>query len=662
MKVVVQILLAFAVVLVIYAATNVISIYQSTNAKSSLTTLIGRSQDLNDVANSLKLGMQNYSNSVSVVLSSENEAGFMESSEKLSSVYEDLTKAFENACEKGVLEKEYSQALLGSVYEIVNKEQKAKLELLSLDNEILMNYQELGVSQISTDIVIKRVMSNIDDEFLTDSVDEYIEKRNAAILNTGKIVFTRSKETAEELKSKIESTYSEVVGDEEYLMQDIPALKSEKDFLANNETMKQLMLSDDSIPSKKVRYLNLEKDLSESRAEMSSKIAELDDQIAKVNSLASQTNDSVADGVNSILNMIIVVLLISMGMSLCVIFVVASILTRKISHPIRALMDQMNKLAKGDYTDSVTAKNWGFEFNVLAYKLNKVIEANSNLIGKIQDNNLDIKAQSVLNQVSMDKVADSSDEQSHTMHSILESLNTLGELNRNTSNAIDNTRVHTQSIQTAVADSLSAIDSNVAGNSQLNNIIEKASQTISKVMERTNDISQILEVIGDIANQTNLLALNAAIEAARAGEAGKGFAVVSDEVRELALKTARSTSKIKVLIDNLNEVSNDAVSCMKSCTSQMKENTANLEVTHRAISVVNDEITNLAAESDTVSSMVNEQNASFADISANVNSITCDLEENIKSIEQVRASSLHLEALSQEQQETLSEFKTSKTQ
>ena len=56
--------------------------------------------------------------------------------------------------------------------------------------------------------------------------------------------------------------------------------------------------------------------------------------------------------------------------------------------------------------------------------------------------------------------------------------------------------------------------------------------------------------------------------------------------------------------------------------------------------------------------MVNEQSASFDDISHNVNTVTSDLDESIKSLEKVRNSSMHLDDLSQEQQEILSEFKT----
>ena len=79
--------------------------------------------------------------------------------------------------------------------------------------------------------------------------------------------------------------------------------------------------------------------------------------------------------------------------------------------------------------------------------------------------------------------------------------------------------------------------------------LKRSIAAIHAIQNSSSKVSEIVRVIGDIANQTNLLAFNAAIEAARAGQHGVGFSVVAAEVRKLAESSSSAAREIATLIE-----------------------------------------------------------------------------------------------------------------
>ncbi|MDP9761224.1 MULTISPECIES: methyl-accepting chemotaxis protein [Agrobacterium] len=103
------------------------------------------------------------------------------------------------------------------------------------------------------------------------------------------------------------------------------------------------------------------------------------------------------------------------------------------------------------------------------------------------------------------------------------------------------------------------------------NVVRDAVSAMDRIEHASREISQIINVIDEIAFQTNLLALNAGVEAARAGEAGKGFAVVAQEVRELAQRSATAAKDIKALITKSGEEVSRGVSLVQRTGSALGE-------------------------------------------------------------------------------------------
>lgn len=152
--------------------------------------------------------------------------------------------------------------------------------------------------------------------------------------------------------------------------------------------------------------------------------------------------------------------------------------------------------------------------------------------------------------------------------------------------------------------------------------VEKAVADVQAMNGQTQNISTILNVIGDIAEQTNLLALNAAIEAARAGEQGRGFAVVADEVRSLATRTKESTKEIEQAIESLLRGSQRVVKSMDETKDRCQETASGSEEVSQSLDTLIAFISNISALSTQIATAAEEQSCVTKEVSRNMSAIS----------------------------------------
>ena len=202
------------------------------------------------------------------------------------------------------------------------------------------------------------------------------------------------------------------------------------------------------------------------------------------------------------------------------------------------------------------------------------------------------------------------------------------------------------------------VEQTVEGIERIKATIDSASQEISVLGERSQEIGKIVAVIEDIAAQTNLLALNAATEAARAGEQGRGFAVVADEVRQLAERVADATKEIAGLIGGVQEGVDSSVKVMEEGVKEMETGTqaaaeaqTALQEILTAVSTVGgriDEIstaaTELEAASESMVTVIGEVKETADQASESVSGIASIAEANSASSEEVSAAAEQMSA------------------
>jgi len=250
------------------------------------------------------------------------------------------------------------------------------------------------------------------------------------------------------------------------------------------------------------------------------------------------------------------------------------------------------------------------------------------LVGDITIGSEQIEAATLQLATSAQQVMAGSSQQSNVASSMAASME---ELSVSISQIAENAKV-AEGVALSVKDNglvaFSMVESLVQELKNTSAHIAKGSDDVENLASQSHKINSIVEVIRGIAEQTNLLALNAAIEAARAGEQGRGFAVVADEVRNLAARTAQSTSEIVELVAVINESVDKAKASIRSGCSGIESGNSLVEKTGNAMRLINAAVVDNLDAVAAIAHSLEEQRIAVDDVARNVEVVAHIVEEN----------------------------------
>ena len=281
--------------------------------------------------------------------------------------------------------------------------------------------------------------------------------------------------------------------------------------------------------------------------------------------------------------------------------IVATVLFRIITVPIRTLTEVMRALTENKLDVEIPYSKQGSEIGSMARKAeifkNNAIQKNrleSEKIDsdkKLRDEKIKLgsrfesQVQSIISEL-VSAVSQLKNSSEHMAKVISSSNDKAAQVVQTTHAALENVQAVTASAEN-MALSVSEIESKMQHSSNSVRLVvsshEKADIVAKNLAKATSQVGDILKMIQGVAEQINLLALNATIESARAGEAGKGFAVVANEVKLLAGQTTKATDEIAGHITYIKDVSAQVIEALVTIGTAVKDMEGNASGISQAV-------------------------------------------------------------------------------
>jgi methyl-accepting chemotaxis protein len=193
-----------------------------------------------------------------------------------------------------------------------------------------------------------------------------------------------------------------------------------------------------------------------------------------------------------------------------------------------------------------------------------------------------------------------------------------------------------------VADAAHSANTNDLQSRQQIQAIGNSTQALEEQMgllkASSASISEVVELIKNIADRTRLLSLNAAIEAARAGEQGRGFAVVADEVRKLADQTMTATQNVEELLETIQQQVTTSSDTMAAMSQQVRQGITVSQAAGESIEAASRDISTLIEHVRVIADASHAQNDKVKAIADQISDVVSSTRLQLEDAHQLASS------------------------
>ncbi|WP_235828956.1 methyl-accepting chemotaxis protein [Anaerosacchariphilus polymeriproducens] len=252
--------------------------------------------------------------------------------------------------------------------------------------------------------------------------------------------------------------------------------------------------------------------------------------------------------------------------------------------PVKKLTKTIVAMTEGDFTVAVETKG-SDEIAVMSRSIEKFVQVMRGMISDIIMISKQLNNQAENSSYVSEDLYDSAKTQSSSMENLNATVDELAHsVNEIAENATSLAMVVAQTgedggiVNKKMSETVEVSEEGRRDMEKVNVAMEEIQTSftsleaqVNKVGISTQEITNIVGLIGNIAEETNLLALNASIEAARAGEAGRGFAVVATEIGKLANTSAAAVQDISSLIEGIRELVDGTVKQANDSANSIKQ-------------------------------------------------------------------------------------------